>query len=134
MMKDHTGKLMWLREEMKHPASEQQIRISGLIELLRKQMGHNDFMTWWMFTSFNDDELEQELRDKLQEVEQANNDQEQAEAKELAMLRRIHGYHLQGVDGELERLRKIHEKWAHPARSDRGRYTQLTPYWIGDLQ
>jgi len=110
-MKNHTEKLMWLREEMKHPASEQKIRISGLVELLRKQMGHEDFMAFWMTTSFNDDELEQQLRDKLQEVEQANSEQEQAEAKELAMLRRIHGHHLKGVEGELERLRSIHDSW-----------------------
>jgi len=131
-MTNNTGKLMLLREELKNP-DEQEIRISGLIDLLRDQITPDDFMAWWSSTSFNNDELEQELRDKLNEVEKANKTCEQEEQKELAMLRRIHGYHLKGVDGELERLRGIHEKWLHPARSDRWKYTQNTVYWNGDL-
>jgi len=55
------------------------------------------------------------------------------ERRELEQLRRIHGSNWLDEEYELDTLRNIHDKWAHPARSDRGNYTEFPAYWNGDL-
>lgn len=47
------------------------------------------------------------------------------ETKELLFLRRIHGTRFDLLPDELDILRRIHEKWRHPAKSDRGKYRRV---------
>jgi len=54
-------------------------------------------------------------------------------AGELIFLRRIHGQDFANHPDELEILRRRHDRWMHPARSDRVKYQQRTAYWNGDL-
>jgi len=65
---------------------------------------------------------EKEIFDKLDELEKV---------ERVAFLRRIHGERWKDQD-ELEILEKVHNKWSHPARSDRGKYRQVDCYDPGE--
>jgi len=74
------------------------------------------------------DQALQEIQDIL-----ANFHKNKQDLQELIFLRRIHGQDFARHPDELEILRRRHERWMHPARSDLRKYTKRTVYWNGDL-
>lgn len=52
--------------------------------------------------------------------------------EELQMLRKIHGDRWLCDEDELETLRRVHDKWKHPAKSDLSKYAKEEIYWEGD--
>ena len=102
--------------------SQMETTLKKLSALRRMFNDDPKFLEWYCKTSFDEAEFQVQL------------DQQLAEKKELAMLRRIHGKRWVGKEGELEALRRVHERWQHPARSDRGKYVKIGEvYWNGDV-
>jgi len=111
-----------------------------LFSALKAEMGEPEFTKWFVET-FREKLAEvkgvKAERDRNPEPRLTTSDLMMDEAQELAHLRRLHGKHLKHLVGkpdELEQLRKVHENWLHPAKSDRGKYEQEPVFWNGDCR
>jgi len=106
-----------------------------VLNSLKAYMG-DDFQPFWddLYSRYrwsDTKKYERILRNILALYEQA--EEYYCDHDELVMLRRLHKSYWIGQPDELEKLRAVHEKWLHPARSDRENYTQQTVYWNGDI-